>query len=82
MPVMSVDDLSRPADAAHTETAILADAGIAVQPVGRVYHVMSDGLTIAWAFNSDEAETIAYELATALIAEGLTGPIVAEMDWM
>lgn len=51
--------------------AMLAAAGISVEPQGRIWTVLSDGMPVCWMHSQDEAETVAYEMAAELIGAGL-----------
>lgn len=54
-----------------TTAALLAAAGISVQRSGRIWTVLMDGKPVCWMATEQEAEQMAYELAMAMMAEGL-----------
>lgn len=61
---------------------ILTAAGLSVVPERRVWAVQSNGQSFAWCGTEEEANTLAWELAAEMIADGLVGEIVPEVEWM
>jgi hypothetical protein len=64
-------DPSLPQPTRPSTADLLAAAAITVVPHNRVWRVLLDGREVCWMLTQDEAETVGYELACELIAEGL-----------